>query len=51
MFAMVTNKNVSISLENYKKLKTYGLAGDSLNFAISRLFKLADRASAGGVVD
>jgi predicted CopG family antitoxin len=43
-------KTISISLENYKKLKRYGLAGDSLNSAISRLFKLAD-SSAGSVVD
>ena len=43
-------KTVSISIENYEKLKRYGFAGDSLNSAISKLFKLAD-SLAGGVVD
>lgn len=45
---MVYKKTISISIENYEKLKKYGFAGDSLNAAISKLFKLAD--SAGGVV-
>jgi hypothetical protein len=41
---------ISVSMENYQKLKRYGLAGDSLNSAMSRLFRLAD-TSAGGVID
>jgi predicted CopG family antitoxin len=47
---MSQKKTVSISEENYQKLKRFGFAGDSLNSAISRLFKLADR-SAGSVID
>jgi hypothetical protein len=46
---MSAKKTISVSIENYQKLKRYGLAGDSLNSAISKLFKIAD--SAGGTVD
>ena len=46
---MSEKKTISVSVENYQKLKRYGLAGDSLNSAISKLFKIAD--SAGGTVD
>ena len=40
-------KTIAVSIENYQKLKRYGLAGDSLNSAISKLFKLADSARRG----
>jgi hypothetical protein len=45
---MKPRKMIAVSIENYQKLKQYGLAGDSLNSAISKLFKIADSA-AGGV--
>ena len=38
-------KTIAVSIENYQKLKRYGLAGDSLNSAISKLFRLADSAA------
>jgi hypothetical protein len=47
---MKPRKMIAISVENYDKIKRYGLAGDSLNIAVSRLIKLADK-SAGGVID
>jgi predicted CopG family antitoxin len=47
---MAEKKTISISIENYQKLKRFGLAGDSLNLAISRLIEAADR-SAGAVSD
>jgi predicted CopG family antitoxin len=40
-------KTIAVSLENYKKLKKYGEAGDSLNLAISRLLESADDAGGG----
>jgi hypothetical protein len=43
---MSEKKTISVSIENYQKLKRYGLAGDSLNSAISKLFKIADSAEA-----
>lgn len=46
---MSQKKTISVSLENYKKLKKYGLAGDPLNLAITRLIKLADLSAAGGM--
>lgn len=46
---MSGKKTISVSLENYQKLKRYGFAGESLNSAISKLFKIAD--SAGGSSD
>jgi len=45
---MAEKKTISVSKENYQKLKRFGLAGDSLNLAISRLIEAADR-SAGAV--
>ena len=47
---MAGKKTISVSFENYRKLKRYGSAGDSLNLAISRLIEVADR-SAGAVSD
>jgi predicted CopG family antitoxin len=47
---MSEKKTISVSVENYQKLKRYGSAGDSLNLAISRLIEAADR-SAGAVSD
>jgi hypothetical protein len=46
---MKARKIIAVSLENYDKIKRYGLAGDSFNIAVSRLIKLADK-SAGSVV-
>ena len=43
-------KTIAVSIENYQKLKRYGLAGDSLNSAISKLFRLADSARGGAGV-
>lgn len=43
---MSGKKTISVSIENYQKLKRYGLAGDSLNSAISKVFKIADSAEA-----
>jgi predicted CopG family antitoxin len=43
-------KTISVSIENYQKLKRYGFAGDSLDSAISKLFKLADSAAGGAGV-
>lgn len=43
-------KTIAVSIENYQKLKRYGLAGDSLNSAISKLFRLADSAAGGAGV-
>jgi hypothetical protein len=46
---MKPRKMMAISAENYDRIKKYGLAGDSINIAVSRLIELADK-SAGGVV-
>jgi hypothetical protein len=47
---MSGKKTISVSVENYRRLKRYGSAGDSLNLAISRLIEAAER-SAGAVSD
>jgi hypothetical protein len=39
---MKQRKMIAVSLENYGKIKRYGLAGDSFNIAVSRLIELAD---------
>jgi hypothetical protein len=39
---MKPRKMIAVSVGNYDKIKRYGLAGDSLNLAISRLIELAD---------
>jgi hypothetical protein len=39
-------KTVSMSIDNYMKLKRYGLAGDSFNSVMSKLFQLADKSAA-----
>lgn len=46
---MRDKKTVSISIENYEKLRRFGLVGDSFDSAISKLFKLADSAGGAGV--
>jgi hypothetical protein len=42
---MTPRKMIAVSVENYDKIKKYGLAGDSLNLAISRILKMADRSA------
>ena len=44
---MSGKKTISVSIKNYEKLKRYGFAGESLDSAISKLFKLADAAAGG----
>ena len=44
---MKPRKTIAVSVENYGKIKRYGLAGDSLNIAVSRLIELADSAGGG----
>jgi hypothetical protein len=40
---MKPRKMIAISVDNYYKIKRYGLAGDSINIAVGRLVELADR--------
>jgi hypothetical protein len=42
---MKPRKMIAVSVENYGKIKRYGLAGDSINIAVSRLIELADKSA------